>query len=432
MRVNWRKVVAGVVVGSSASLALVGQAGATTPTSTPLNTGRDAVANQVLSGGSDTTYRVESDLSVLYNGSPGCSQVRSSYPLQCNPLSGVDPKGPNGADSSALNDNWDHDAITQDYPTGSGGGIAALDAGTVQIARSSKLDVTTTKHFYAYADDGIAVGTLGSRVPTQFTIAQLNQIWACNVPAANGFNANTWGALLGGSTLNPTHVIQPYGMNSTSGTYKTMNGFIGTDVDAGACANKVASLNDFPFENDFKPVVADANSKSYNLGDVVWFGSLGELLTYSYKADGANLWPIVDSTGQTVTPDKSNIQINPANISDPTKAHPYPFRRYIFRAVLKSDLDFSAAPGGNVQLVPGGNVNAVTVTGAHGAAADYALWGCQPTSYFDTLGVNTALDPYTGSTYATEINGAITNDGFQRIPGVDRRFGACDYDQAMP
>ena len=140
----------------------------------------------------------------------------------------------------------------------------------------------------------------------------------------------------------------------------------------------------------------------------------------------------MDSTGQTVTPDKSNIQINPANISDPTKAHPYPFRRYIFRAVLKSDLDFSAAPGGNVQLVPGGNVNAVTVTGAHGAAADYALWGCQPTSYFDTLGVNTALDPYTGSTYATEINGAITNDGFQRIPGVDRRFGACDYDQAMP
>jgi ABC-type phosphate transport system substrate-binding protein len=432
MRVNWRKVLAGVVVGSSASLALVGQAGATTPTSTPANTGRDAVANQVLSGGSDTTYRMESDLSVLYNGSPGCSQIRSSYPLQCNPLSGSDPKGPNGADSSALNDNWDHDAITQDYPTGSGGGIAALDAGTLQIARSSKLDVTTTKHFYAYADDGLAVGTLGSRTPTQLTIGQLTQIWSCNVPAANGFPINTWGALLGASTLNPSDTIRVYGMNTTSGTYGTFKGFIGVDPDGFSCDNKVATLGDYPFENDFKPVVADANSKTYNLSDVIWFGSLGELLTYPYKADGANLWPIVDSTGQTVTPDKSNIQINPANISNPALPHPYPLRRYLFRAVLKADLDFSGVPGGNAQLVPGGNVNAITVTGSHGAAADYALWGCQPTSYFDAAGTNTALDPYTGATYATEVNGAITNDGFQRIPGVDRRFGACDYDQAMP
>ena len=66
----------------------------------------------------------------------------------------------NSAPAANLNNNWDHDVITQIYPTGSGGGIGAVNSGQYDIARSSRIGTAgelAVSHFYAFAKDGLAV-----------------------------------------------------------------------------------------------------------------------------------------------------------------------------------------------------------------------------------------------------------------------------------
>jgi hypothetical protein len=105
---------------------------ASASTGAPTGYNFDGTAHIVVGGGSDTTWRVLLNLSTDYNISPGCPNTPpSSLPpnaqldICTTPLPTTNTLG-----------NYDHDTVSQAYPTGSSAGIAALnqDQGTVPEA----------------------------------------------------------------------------------------------------------------------------------------------------------------------------------------------------------------------------------------------------------------------------------------------------------
>jgi ABC-type phosphate transport system substrate-binding protein len=127
-------------------------------------------------------------------------------------------------------------------PNGSGAGILALTGGygntsyrykgrkhtvpCIDFARSSRPRKTTDP---AAGRGGVAFVTLGgdavtyastsnSNVPNNLSKAQLALIFGCNVQPANGFKANTWGALLGASAKGASQSIDPILPQAGSGT----------------------------------------------------------------------------------------------------------------------------------------------------------------------------------------------------------------------
>jgi hypothetical protein len=404
--------------------------------------GQDGKPDAVFLGGSDTTFEVETRLSTLYNQAPGChvndgktlpadskyypiNQVTAGNLTSCKALDG----------DSHLN--ADHDTIVQIYPTGSSAGINVVDgangAGLWQGARSSRSLTTAEKSTVthpldgeAFARDGVAVETFGAKVPEAagFTQAQLQNIYSCN-GSHNGVNGTT--GLYSYHDLFPSDpdatLIYPYGIQTASGTYATFKTYLAT-VDpspaTGTGINCVQALNkanpnttsdgtDYAFENDAKPVVADANAKGIPLSGVLWWSSYGVQSTYSYKRDGANFWTV-----DGVSPQLSTF-------ADKT----YNIWRDLWKVQPKTTLDAVLASNAK---------NAVLVTtGASdkqdGALRSYTEFVCEPSSYY--TGGAATLNPYNGDDYFTDITSAIAAEGFQREPGLgtQRNFGACFLDR---
>jgi hypothetical protein len=99
-------------------------AGATGPT----GYGFDDTPHVVVGGGSDTTWKVMTALTALYNTSAGCTNhlVVNTDLNTCLTDANPDPWG--GA--APYLGNWQHDTISQAYPAGSSAGITALNAYT--------------------------------------------------------------------------------------------------------------------------------------------------------------------------------------------------------------------------------------------------------------------------------------------------------------
>lgn len=397
MMLSLKKAIAGVAIGSVGVLGLATtQAGAT---GIIANSGQDNLNDILVGGGSDTTYVVENDLGQLYNQSPGCNVVTSAGPTigQC-----IVPAGSQTAPTANLNTNWDHDVLTSVYPTGSSGGVATVISGGYDFARSSRAAEGTelsTTTFWGYAKDGIAIVTPAGRAVSNLTTAQLCGIW-------NGTITN-WSTIPGQAA----GTIRPYGMNSNSGTYKTFKTYLGASncgvaVDPNTNGLQVGSgpTAAFPFENDLKPVLADAATKGYVASDIVWWGSFGELKTYGYKLQNASFW-----------------QVNGVSIGTGTIANnSYNINRILFRVTPDASITLTGTNAGNTVLSTTG-----ATSGKGGGVRRATEWLCQPSSFFDAAGTNTALNPFDGNTYFKGIGDTITKSGFQRTPSAERTAGAC-------
>jgi ABC-type phosphate transport system substrate-binding protein len=122
-------------------------------------------------------------------------------------------------------------------PNGSNAGIEALaSSGTVtykgvkypcdDFARSSRARKSSDPTFgpggvafVALAIDAVTYATTdNSNVPANLDLTQLQEIYGCDIPAAHGFPANTWGALLGSKAKDPSGSPDPVDPQSGSGT----------------------------------------------------------------------------------------------------------------------------------------------------------------------------------------------------------------------
>jgi len=405
MRIKLTKPIAVLAIGSTALLGLADTAGASTPV--PAN-GQDGIHNIVTAGGSDTTYVVDGEISTLYNQSPGCKTQNSlsvtTAPLTADCLLGAAQNNP----QANFNDNGDHEVITHVYPTGSSAGIGGLTStpALYDFARSSRTGSAgelANSNFWGFAKDAIAVGTLPGRATGNFTKAQLQGVYNCTI--------TTWGALTGTADTTP---IRPYAMNTSSGTFATFQAYLGFDPNAGTCVNKLLD-GTAPFENDWKPVIADAAARvsggnaTYASTNIIWFGSFGEFKTYPYKAPGVGVWGFNNGT--------TNVPVQNSTIANDS----YPITRFLYRVAKKTTIDLTGTNGANLQISDTG-----ATSGSAGGARGYIKWACQPSSYFDAAGTTTALNPYNGATYFTGITNAITNSGFQRVPAAQRTVGACN------
>ena len=426
MRSTLKRVAVGLTVGAGL---LGGFALPAAATADP-NKGQDTKFDFVYLGGSDTTYDVETRLVDLYNGSPGCATVNGSgaatgdldYPI-AEPVAGNKATCAGTAGDPKLN--FDHDVVSNIFPTGSSAGVVAAQNGQWHIARSSRPlsgGELTTMTQAGIAKDGIAVMTFGTKTAGTFTKQQLENIYSCNGTRsdAQGSGLYSYQDLFGGSD---TTLIHPYGMNSSSGTFATFDTFVAPNPSPTAapgtnCVEAIGNYanppfpagTDYAFENDAKPVLADATAKGINHNGVLWWGSFGVLQTYQFKRQGATFWSI----------DGDNAGPNPAvapqtgTIGDNT----YPITRQLYRGVLDSTMTTTGTNGSNLVL----STTGATADQA-GAARGFVEWTCQPNSYFATAPVN----PNNNKSYFTEITGAIEAEGFQRVPAVtgERNFGAC-------
>ncbi len=121
-------------------------------------------------------------------------------------------------------------------PNGSSAGISALTSygnvkykgktyGCLDFARSSRPRKTTDGSgpggvvFVTLAGDAVTYSrTKVTNVPNNLSLAQLKLIFSCSVPAAHGFAANTWGALLGSGAKGAAQAINPIVPQAGSGT----------------------------------------------------------------------------------------------------------------------------------------------------------------------------------------------------------------------
>jgi ABC-type phosphate transport system substrate-binding protein len=413
-------------------LGMTPAAHASNPVGTGAN-GFDGLAQVVTGGGSDTTYVVEGDIATVYQRTKGCELNLSGPPFQCNP---TPPSPPPVADKSPIPDpnpfpgapaglgDYDHDSIVQAAAYGSGAGINSLSvggvgcaAGTVPVpyspainyARSSRApntlaggaDERDNCTFWGYGQDGIVLESYGRPVVSNLTTAQLVSIYTCAVTdwSGLGFAAGT---------------IQVWGMNTKSGTYATFNNYIKTkgglasnfDIDSQPCVKKLAD-GTFPLENDSKQIIDDAGFDNTN---AIWWGSLGEFLSFSYKRQTAKAWKVDNHTA------------NLAGVFTLT----YPITRVLYHVTTNTDADCVPTGAGSrsctAEAEPdvAGTDNPVpgATSGTSGAVREYTRAMCRLDG-----SPNSPIDVFSGKTLDVEIDSAISNNFFTAVNDTLRTPG---------
>ncbi|MFN8052148.1 MAG: substrate-binding domain-containing protein [Acidimicrobiales bacterium] len=369
-----------MVVGLSLTATLIGVSGVAAGATAPTDSGWDDKVDTIVGQGSDTTYRVMGDLSLTYNAANGCVVATADTGTAPNftaPLSGDCVV--TGQTSTFTKGNWDHDLVVNKYPVGSSQGVKELLRGSVDFARSSRPPKTsgeTGSTFWGYAKDGIAIVVMGGRTPFNITQAQAVGIWNCTITDWNQLD----------NTL-PSAPIYPYGMNPSSGTKASMDSFLGFDANSGACVKKL-STNAYPFENDVKQLI-DTPAPGTTLANSIWWGSYAELKTYAYKRQSADYMAI------------GGVEISNGSIAD----NSYPIKRFVYHVTKSADV----APNGT-----GGTTGATT--GKPGAVRAFTEWMCKPKSQHIT-------SDYTNASLYDINTATITNNGFQRIPTIERTNG---------
>jgi hypothetical protein len=284
----------------------------------PSGYGFDNTGHNLTGGGSDTTYLAQIGLSDLWLKSSlgnACSANTGTvgpYPLLNSCVASATP------DTNTLG-NWQHDTIAQAGPVGSSAGIASLNnspvgisyggaangsglnvgpncakagspaCGTppvnVDFARSSRTaklsggscalgvapnanDELACDTFWGYASDGLTVaafnrrGTQLSADATGLTAAEIFHIYNCDFHFWS--DVPSLGITAGAANDGP---IVAWGMNSSSGTYATMNSYLisqggapsGFLADAQPCVHKLTN-GTYPLENDIKPILDDVQA----------------------------------------------------------------------------------------------------------------------------------------------------------------------------
>jgi ABC-type phosphate transport system substrate-binding protein len=444
------------VVGSAIALVgafVAGPAGATPPT----GYGFDDTAHVIVGGGSDTTFFTMQGLTSLWQRSDfgntgGCTINTGAGTANVNNCVA------NGNPETNDLGNYQHDTIAQANPAGSGAGIASLNGvgnytGTangspanVDFARSSRGPSTSGKGscvneltcdtFWGFAEDGIEIvgfGTHGQEMnssssSTLLTPNEIFGIWNCTI--------TQWSQI---SELNITPgssddgPIVPWQMNGASGTFATFNSWVAgnaSGVPSGWTANgqgcdRQLAVGHAPFENDVKPLINDpatistVNTSVDNPSNWIWFGSFGVLSTFPFLAN-----PIRGGVTYNTLPApvNGNLPGQPAILSQS-----YPITRTLYHVTKKADADcpltgsscdFVGNPG---PLISGSNHDlnvAGGTTGTSGAVREFTRFLCRPSA------AQQQVDPFSGTSYFTEISGAVASSGFTVVPSSLRASGS--------
>lgn len=464
MKFSW-KLMASTATAVVALSTMALPANATPPT----GYGFDGQPHVIVGGGSDTTYRAMVGLTDLYNGSPGCIQNTAVGPDTDKCLT----NNPN-AETNTGGD-YQHDTVAQANPAGSGAGIASLNgyipsgqsntsyAGSVNtvpsylgstatgpnvdFARSSRGPKTTggsaiggnelaADTFWGYGQDGVEVMVFQGRSAIQsaggssITPSELYHVWNCDYTKWS--DIPSLGITPNGADDGP---IVPWGLNSSSGTFSTFNSYLIANggapanwtVDGQSCDRKLVGDGTFPFENDIKPLLNDVGAANLstsatstnNPKNWIWFGSYGELSSFSYKSSYT-----LSGTTYTAVPAPVNGKLPSTS---KILANTYPIGRTLYHVTRKQDADCAKTSGacdftGNPgpALAAGGNDLNVTggTSGVSGAVREFTRWLCRSGSAAQ------ATDPYTGANYAGEITAAVNNAGFTVTPFALRTSGS--------
>jgi ABC-type phosphate transport system substrate-binding protein len=140
--------------------------------------------------------------------------------------------------------------------------------------------------FVTLAGDAVTYATTSNtNAPQNLSKAQLVEIFGCSVPAANGFAANTWGALLGASAKGASDAIDPIVPQAGSGTLSFwMETALGLPTDTEPTCGTAANLGfgAQPEENEGISKVFLLNGKPNP--NVIYPYSIGAYVAQAYHS----------------------------------------------------------------------------------------------------------------------------------------------------
>lgn len=383
---KFKKVIAATLaaaaLGGTVMTGIAGADGTNPPTN---GTGWDDNVDQIVGGGSDTTYAWSQFAERIYNQAGGCRVITTSS----STAKGNCIAGGAAQDQTDGTGNWDHDVAVSAYPTGSSAGVADLLSGAnrkYDYARSSrgpKGSGESGTDFWGVAKDAIAVVTFAGRPTGNLTDQDIKDIYTCT--------KTDWSQVGGG--LMGSGPIVPIGMNSDSGTYATFGSFIGNPANNGLC---VVGLNGtkttFPFENDVKQINENAFLNA-NRANAIWWMSAATWKAYGFKRQDAAINTI-----------NGRSPIKPGEVL----TGQYPITRFIYHVTKATD----AAPVGSTDEVTGGT------SGKSGAVREFTEFLCKSSARH-------GLNEYTGLSNATELTKALSDTGFFGVPSNQRTNGVC-------
>jgi len=401
--------------------------------------------NTVRAAGSDTLYFMDQQLSDLYNGTPGCALNTAKDSSGAVPTVETCSNSP-----AATTENYDHDEVTQAYPTGSGNGIkgicgqAETDHGTYDFARSSRDKLSGDCQggaiptvFRSFAKDGIvpivfpntsssvsqppaagcktsdtAGGCTGlSLADPSVGLSQKNLVdifctgnlrdWGqvVNASDSGSFHSGSYGATDG-------RKIVPFGVQSASGTLIAFAKYLNAgsncnSVDQGSGTLPQPTGAHTIFENNASQITTIANSENNCTASqttptcpgsadeqsrAVYFESFGRTLSSPFTTGDGVPTAAVDSSGSAVPANLRNIGLDE-----------YPITRLLYHVFIPQN------------YTGGGGVTGVT-----NPAINFLDWVC------NTGGGSHVGDPETGVNYDTEIGNTINNFGFLRQGCIDQ------------
>jgi ABC-type phosphate transport system substrate-binding protein len=403
---------------ASLSLAAAGTAGASVPN-----------ASLILGSGSQTSYALMTSLTDLFNGSPGCDLTAStSLPLALNcgttPTTAGTAGGEQGFDVAA--ENPYNDYSVQAPAVGSGNGATQLiDAGAgspttspvISYSRASAHKGNTTDNDVQYATDGVSwstfaktsAGATAQAKITTLTMSQLSSIWlgtvSCTVKGV-AYSMN-W-ICLGAKSASP---IDVYVAQTGSGTYSTWSGAMGftgatpagvtcstceagwptsgTDPQTGLpYASDSAAQHSNIFENQMSTI-----STRPDAADAIYFFSFGRFTDTcpGYKFKKNTYTAVCAGTPKTDTTLLGAINGIPAT---------------------KANIQGTGGGGGVTFPVTRGLYNLYNNSSASVPSSQATLNFVSEKGFLCKPSTTTDIDPQTGVAYRTEIESAITANGF--------------------
>jgi hypothetical protein len=429
----------------------------------PAGYGFDNTPHVLVGGGADPSYRTSQDITDLWSESPGCAPISTIGATlgQCTVIA--------TPETNTLG-NYQHDTVTQAFPAGSSQGLASLNGATstvsyagavnpvpgylgstatgpnVDFARSSRPPKTTGGNaiggneltvdtFWGYAQDAIEIlvfNNRGAQVQaaggSAITPSELFHIWNCDF--------TQWSQVpsLGISPGSPTDgPIVPWSMSSlNSGTISSLANFLiahggapsGWSPNAQACDRKLQS-GQGPANDDVKQLINDPATLSTSATSVdnpenwIWWSSFGILSSFPYLSA-----PVRNATTfQSIPAPVNGVLPSSASII----ANTYPIGRTLYHVTRKQDADCPKTGTacdfiGNPGPVISGSITDLNVTGGSsgigGAVRELTRFICRGNANQQTL------NPYTGTSYFTEITSSINKFGFTTVPVALRSAGS--------
>ena len=385
-------------------------------------------ASLLIGSGSQTSYSTMTALSDLFNGAPGCDlTAATSLPLALNCGTSTTTAGSVGGEQgfNVSAENPYNDYTVQAPAVGSGNGATQLiDAGAnsptftpaIQYSRASSHKGNTTDNDVQYATDGVSWSTFSKTSAgatpqakiTAISLANLSAIWlgtlSCTI---SGVTYNMDWKCLGAKVSSP---IDVYNAQTGSGTFSTWSGALGysgatpAGITCSACEagwtpadvtayGPAAAAHSNIFENQMSTIAGRPDA-----ANAIYFFSFGrftdtcpgaKLKKNAYtavcagtpKADTTVLGAIINGSGTTVPATKATIQ--------------------------------GTGGGGGVTFpVTRGLYNLYNNSSATVPSSQATLNFMSEDGFLCKSSTKTDIDPQTGIDYRTEIEAAITANGF--------------------